>query len=92
MLNFIFQLPLYLLMIISNFWKCKARISKNTFFEQIWSETTTQPRSNNLDYLIDLTFKIINRLFVLSFKNGNDDSEIDSFDVYQHAISRNQRF
>ena len=33
------------------------------------SEITTQPKSNNLDYLIDPTFRNINRLFVLSFKN-----------------------
>ena len=32
------------------------------------SEVTTQPKNNNLDYLIDPIFKNINRLFVLSFK------------------------
>ena len=32
------------------------------------SETTTQPKNNNLDYLIDPTFRNINRLFVLSFR------------------------
>ena len=32
------------------------------------AETTTQPKNNNLDYLIDPTFRNINRLFVLSFK------------------------
>ena len=46
------------------------------------SEITTQPRNNNLDYLIDLTFRNINRLFVLSFKNGNDDPTRDTFDEY----------
>ena len=38
------------------------------------SEITTQPKNNNLYYLIDPTFRNINRFFVLSFKNGNDDS------------------
>ena len=46
------------------------------------SEITTQPRNNNLDYLIDLTFRNINRLFVLSFKNGNDEPTRDTFDEY----------
>ena len=46
------------------------------------SEITTQPKNNNLDYLIDPTFRNINRLFVLSFKNGNDDPKRDSFDKY----------
>ena len=34
-----------------------------------------QTGNNNLNYLIDPTFTIVNRLFVLSFKNehGNDD-------------------
>ena len=46
------------------------------------SEIATQPKNNNLDYLIDLTFRNINRLFVLSFKNGGNDSTRDSFDKY----------
>ena len=46
------------------------------------SEITTQPRNNHLNYLIDPTFRNINRLFVLSFKNGNDDPARDSFDEY----------
>ena len=43
------------------------------------SEITTQTKNNNLDYLIDPPFRNINRLFVLSFKNGNDDPTRDSF-------------
>ena len=43
------------------------------------SEITTQPKSNNLDYLIDPTFRNINRLFVLLFKYGNDDSTRNYF-------------
>ena len=37
------------------------------------SEITMQTKNNNLDYLIDQTFRNINRLFVLSFKYGNDE-------------------
>ena len=32
-------------------------------------EITAQPKNNNLDYLINPTFRNINRLFVLSFRN-----------------------
>ena len=46
------------------------------------SEITAQAKSNNLDYLIDATFRNINRLFLLSFKNGDDDATRDSFDKY----------
>ena len=46
------------------------------------SEITTQTKNSNLDYLIDATFRKINRLFVLSFKNGNYDPTRDSLDKY----------
>ena len=46
------------------------------------SEITTQPKNNNLDYMIDLTFRNIDRLFVFSFKNGNPDPSRDSFDKH----------
>ena len=46
------------------------------------SEITTQPRKNNLDYLIDPTFRNVNRLFVHSFKNGNYDPTRNSFNRY----------
>ena len=47
------------------------------------SEIATQPRNNNLDYLIDPTFKNIDRLFLLSLKkNGNNDPTRDSLDRY----------
>ena len=41
---------------------------------------TTQPKDNNLDYLIETTFANINRLFV--FNNDNDDPKGNSFDKY----------
>ena len=40
-----------------------------------------QPQNNNLNYLIDLTFTNINRLFVLSFPRNNTDSRY-SFSNY----------
>ena len=45
-------------------------------------EITTQTKNNNLDFLIDPTFRNINRLFILSFKNGDDDPARYSFDEY----------
>ena len=48
------------------------------------SEMTTQPKSNKLNFMIDATFRnisrLINRLFVLSFKNSDEDSTIIHFD------------
>ena len=41
------------------------------------SEITTQTKKNYLDYLTGLTFKNINRLFALSFKNGSNDPTKD---------------
>ena len=56
----------------------KTTISWNKFR----SEITTQPQNNNLDYLIDPTFRNINRLFLLSLKNGDNDPTRDLFDKY----------
>ena len=44
------------------------------------SEITTQPKNNNLDYLIDVTFRIINRSFIFSFKNSDNDLTRNVFD------------
>ena len=41
------------------------------------SEITKQPKAKNLDYMIDLTFSNVNRLFVFSFKNGHNDLNIN---------------
>ena len=41
-----------------------------------------QPKNNNFDYVIDPTFRNINRLFVLSFKNSKKDPRRDSFDDF----------
>ena len=50
--------------------------------KQFRSEITTQTKNNNLDHLIDPTFGNVNRLFVLPFKNGNNDPTRNSFDKY----------
>ena len=56
------------------------------------SEITRQPKNNNLDYMTDTTFKNINRLFVLSFKNGDDDPTGDYFDEYSMRLAEIKYF
>ena len=41
-----------------------------------------QPQNNNLNYLIDLTFTNVNRLFVLLFARDNAGANRDSFSDY----------
>ena len=43
---------------------------------------TIEHKNNNLDYVLHPTFRSINRLFVLSCKNGNDDNTRDYCDKY----------
>ena len=50
------------------------------------SEITTQPKYSSLDYIIDPTFKNINKLFVLSFKTGEEDSTRKYFDEYSMPL------
>ena len=56
------------------------------------SETTTKPRDNNLDYMIDPTLRHINRLFVHSFKNEDDDPARNSFDEYYISLVKFKEF
>ena len=60
----------------------KQEFKRTISWNKYRSEIATQPKNNNLDYLLDPTFRNINRLFVLSFRNGNDDPERNSFDKY----------
>ena len=55
----------------------KRTISLNKYRSEITAQT-----KNNLDYLIDPIFRNINRLFILSFKNGNDNPTRDSSEKY----------
>ena len=45
-------------------------------------EIMTQLQNNNLDYTIDPTFRNTNRLFVLSFKNGDNNPTRNYFNKY----------
>ena len=46
------------------------------------SEITTHPKNKILDYLTDLILRNIDRLLVLSFKNGNEHPTRDSLEKY----------
>ena len=44
---------------------------------------TSQPKNNNVNYLIDPTFMNVNRLFALSFRrNTNTDSRYSFLNYY----------
>ena len=60
----------------------KQEFKRTISWNKYKSEITTQTKSNNLDYLIDSTFRNIIILFLISFKNGNDDPTRNSFDEY----------
>ena len=62
--------------------KVKLGFRKTISWNKYRSEIAVQPKNNNLDYLIDLIFWNINRLFVLSLKNYNNDTTRDYFDTY----------
>ena len=53
---------------------------------QIWNNNAYRKKKNDLDNLIDPTFRNINRLFVLWFKNGIDDSTSNSFNKYYMSL------
>ena len=48
--------------------------------------------NKGLDYLIDPTFTNINRLFLLLFKNGNNNPTRNSFDKYYMPLVEIQDF
>ena len=66
--------------------KCLENIKQGLKWKISWnrwkSGITTKTKNNNLDYLIDPTFRNINRLFLFSFENGNDYPTRNSFDEY----------
>ena len=70
----------------------KQRFKRTISWNKHRSEITTQTKNNNLDYLIDPTFRNINRLFVLSFRNGNNDPTRDSFDKFYMSLIETKDF
>ena len=45
-----------------------------------------QPQNNNLDHMIDPTFRNIKRLFVSSFRNGANNPTMLPFDRYYRPL------
>ena len=60
----------------------KQGFRKTVSWNKYRSEITTQPKNNNLDYIIDPTSRNLKRWFVHLFKNCDDDPTIKSFDEY----------
>ena len=67
---------------IKFFENIKQGFKKTISWNKWRSEITTQTKNNNLDYLIDPTFWNINRMYVISFKNGDDIPTRNSFVEY----------
>ena len=70
----------------------KQRFKITISWNKYKSEITTQPKNNNSNYLIDPTFRSINRLFVFSLKNGYIDSTGDCFDKYYIPFTEIKHF
>ena len=60
----------------------KHRFRRRISCDNCRSEITAQPKSSNLDWIIDSTFKNIIMLFVLLFKNDGNSPTRDSQGVY----------
>ena len=56
--------------------------SKELFRNKYRSEKTAQIKSNNIHYMIDPTYKNINRLFIILCTNGDNDPTTSSSDKY----------
>ena len=66
-----------------NFFENKTQEFKTTITWNYYkSETTTQRKNKNLDFLIDPTLKNINKIFVILFKKCYGDPTRYSFDEY----------
>ena len=52
----------------------------------------TQPKNNNLDDMINPTSGNINRLFILSIKNGDNNPTRDTFDKYYMPLVNTKDF
>ena len=63
----------------------KQGLKRTTSWNKHRSEITAQTKNNNSYYLTDPTFRNINRLFVLFFKNGANHPIRNSF--YNHYMS-----
>ena len=58
----------------------KQGLERTISWNKYRSEVTTHLQNKNLDYMINPTFRNINRLFALLFLNDSNDPVGDSFD------------
>ena len=56
---------------IKHFKQLESGFKRTINWHEYLAKTTSQPQNRYLDYLIDPNFQVVNRLFVLSFKNDN---------------------
>ena len=66
----------------------RRTVSRNKYT----SEIMTQPKHSHLDYMIDPTFRNINKLFVLSFENGDNNATRDSYSLYDMILVKVKDF
>ena len=72
--------------------KLKLEFKKAISWNIYRSEKTTQPKNNNLDYMIHPTFRNINRLFFLLIKNRDNDPTRNYFDNYYMLLVKTKDF
>ena len=66
--------------------KLKSGFKRTIKWNKYKLEMTNQTKTNNLNYLINPTFKKVNRLFVLSFENEEDRTSFSKYYVPQVEI------
>ena len=71
----------------------KSGFKRTIKWKKYRSQMTVQPQNNNLNYLIDPTFKNVNRSFILSFQriSGETNTTKDHRDSSSHYYLPNAR-
>ena len=57
----------------------KIGFKRTSKWNKYRSEMSNQTKNNNWNYLMDATFTRVNRLFVLSFENGNVRTSVSKY-------------
>ena len=70
----------------------KQGFKRTMFWNKYKLGITTQPKTNNLDFLIDPKSRNNNRIFVLPFKNAGDDATRYYFDKYYMSLVKIEDF
>ena len=63
----------------NSFEQLKSESKRTIKWNKYRSEMANQTKTNNLNYLIDLTFNKVNRLLVLSFENEEDRTSFSKY-------------